>query len=264
MLGSLAEADDAVQETYLRLSRSQADGIENPDGWLRTVVGRVCLDHLRARKARREEPLNEAEPLGNKQPNAEEEAILADSVGLALLIVLDTLNPAERVAFVLHDMFEVPFEDIATVVGKSPEATRQLASRARRRVKESDTISNPDRVRQEELIRAFRAASKGGYFDTLLSLLDPNILLRADRTAVRIGAAPQLRGAYGVAKTFNGQAQAARLALVDGVPGMVWPNPAGKPIVVFTFRIAKGKIVAIGLQANKERLAEIDVRILAD
>src|SRR5215475_9072480 len=223
MLGSLSEADDAVQEAWLRFSRSDADAIENLDGWLTTVVARVSLNMLRARKTRREEPLEAQipEPILDRADgiNPEQEALLADSVGLALLVVLDTLTPAERLAFVLHDMFAVPFEEIAPIVGRSAPATRQLASRARRRVQDADATPDADPPRQRAVVDAFLAASRAGDFEALLALLDPDVVLRADPTAISIGAIAEVSGAEGVATTFVGRARAALPALIDGAAG---------------------------------------------
>ncbi len=199
MLGSMSEADDAVQEAWLRVSRSGTSGVENLGGWLTTVVARVCLDLLRSRKSRREEPLGVH--LQDPIANPEHEALLADSVGLALLVVLETLAPAERLAFVLHDMFAVPFDEIAPIVGRSPAAARQLASRARRRVQGAATVSDTDRARQREVVDAFLAASRGGDFAALLAVLDPDVVLRADRAAVEMGSAKEVRGAAAVADT---------------------------------------------------------------
>src|SRR2546425_4072347 len=227
MLGSAGEADDAVQEAWIRLSRSGAADVENLGGWLTTVVSRVCLDMLRSRTARREEPLDppvhEATP-GPGLPDGidpEQEALLADSVGPALLVVLETLAPAERLAFVLHDMFAVPFDEIATIVGRSPAAARQLASRARRRV-QGATAPDVDRARQRAVVDAFLAASRGGDFAALLAVLDPDVVLRADPTAGRMGATAEGRGAKAVAQAFKGRAQAAQPALVNGAAGLVW------------------------------------------
>src|SRR5690348_14084976 len=201
MLGSLADADDAVQECWLRLSRADTSSIENLGAWLTTVVGRVCIDMLRARQSRREESLGTYEP----EPGAsarhedtsdpEEEALLADSVGLALLVVLDTLNPAERLAFVLHDLFDVPFEEIAPIVDRTPDATRQLASRARRRVRGTGAVSDADLAPQRTVVDAFLAASRAGNFEALLTLLDPEVVFRADRAAIATGASAEMRGA---------------------------------------------------------------------
>ena len=243
ILGSTSEADDAVQEAWLRVSRSGASGVENLGGWLTTIVAHVCLDVLRSRKARREEPLDD-QPQAGADP--EEEALLADSVGLAMLVVLETLTPAERVAFVLHDMFEVPFDDIAPIVKRSTTATRQLASRARRRVRGASTAP-ADRTRQREIVEAFLAASRGGDFSALINLLDPDVVLRADSRASELGAAAEVRGAAAVAQTFAGRARAARMADLDGEPGLVW-SVAGRPRVIFRFTFAGGKIAGIAME----------------
>ena len=218
MLGSTSEVDDAVQETWLRLSRSDTSTVENLGGWLTTVVARVCLDMLRARKSRREEPMGPHVP----EPAADEherDTEMADSVGAALLVVLETLAPAERLAFVLHDMFAVPFEEIAPIVGRTPAAARQLASRARRRVQGTPPAPDADFSRQKQIVDAFLAASRGGDFEGLLAVLDPEIVFRADQAAQRLGALAEIRGAAAVAQTFKGRAQGAKPALVDGVDG---------------------------------------------
>ncbi len=265
MLSDLTEADDAVQESWLRLSRSDTSGVENLGGWLTTVVARVCLDMLRSRESRREEPLgvHVSEPIVSREDgiDPEQEVLLADSVGLALLVVLDTLNPAERLAFVLHDLFAVPFDEIAPIVGRSPTAARQLASRARRRVRGAATVPDADLTRQRAVIDAFLAASREGSFDPLLALLDPDVVLRADRAAVRAGASREVRGATAVAETFSGRARFAQPALVDGAVGAVWA-PGGRPRVVFGFTITRGKIVEIDLVADPERLRQLDLAIL--
>jgi len=265
MLGSRSEADDAVQEAWLRLTRSGTSGVENLGGWLRTVVARVCLDVLRSPKARREEPLGAhvPEPIVSREDRThpEHDALLADSVGPALLVVLETLAPAERVAFVLHDMFDLPFDEIAPIVGRSPAAARQLASRARRRVRGAATVPNADLTRQREVVEAFLAASRGGDFDALLAVLDPDVALRADPAAVRMGAAADVRGAKAVAETFAGRARAAQPALVNGAAGLVWAA-GGRPRVVFGFTITSGKIVAIDLVADPERLRQLDLVVL--
>jgi RNA polymerase sigma factor (sigma-70 family) len=267
MLGSLSEADDAVQEAWLRLSRSRTSGVENLGGWLTTIVARVCLDMLRSRKSRREEPLGEhvPEPIVGREDgiDPEHEALLADSVGLALLVVLETLAPAERVAFVLHDMFDLPFAEIAPIVGHSPTAARQLASRARRRVQGAATVPDADLTRQREVVDAFLAASRGGDFDALIELLDPDVVLRADRAAVHMGASREVRGAAAVAETFSGRARFAQPALVNGAVGAVWAL-RGRPRVVFGFTITRGKIVEIDLLADPERLRQLDLAILND
>ena len=265
MLGSMAEADDAVQEAWLRLSRSGATEVQNLGGWLTTIVARVCLDMLRSRKSRREEPLggDSLEPIVSRGDGSdpEHEALLADSVGLAMLVVLETLAPAERVAFVLHDMFDLPFDEIARIVGRSPEAARQLASRARRRVQGTDAKSAADATRQRVIVDAFLAASRGGDFAALLALLDPDVVLRADREAVRVGATELVRGAVAVAETFSGRARTAQPALVDGAAGLVWA-PGGRPRVVFGFTIANGKIVEIEMLADPERLSGFELEML--
>jgi RNA polymerase sigma factor (sigma-70 family) len=261
MLGSASEAEDAVQEAWLRLARSDAGGIDNLGGWLTTVVARVCLNMLQSRKSRREEPLGEQPPepaAGGADP--EDQALLAEGVGLALLVVLDALAPAERVAFVLHDLFGVPFDEIAPIVGRSPTAARQLASRARRRVQGSATPES-DRSRQREVVDAFLAAARGGDFAALLALLDPDVVVRADAAAVQAGVSGEVRGAAAVAGTFAGRARAARLALVDGVAGAVWA-PGGRPRVVFTFKVARGKIVEIEILADPARLGQLDLEVL--
>jgi RNA polymerase sigma factor (sigma-70 family) len=266
MLGSASEADDAVQEAWLRLSRAGAAGVENIGGWLTTVVARVCLDMLRSRGARREEPLDGTEHeatvsrLAGSDP--EHEALLADSVGSALLVVLETLAPAERVAFVLHDMFAVPFDEIAPILGRSPVAARQLASRARRRV-QGASVPESDQTRKRVIIDAFLAASRSGDFEALLAVLAPDVVLRADAAAVQIGAAPEVRGAAAVARTFAGRAQTGRTALVDGDAGLVWA-PGGRLRVVFRFRITQGKIGEIEMVADVERLRGLDIAVLTN
>ena len=267
MLGSLSEADDAVQEAWLRLSRSDTSSVENLGGWLTTVVARVCLDMLRSRKARREESLDAhaPDPIVSREDGTdpEHEALMAESVGLALLVVLETLAPAERVAFVLHDMFNLPFDEIARIVGRSPGAARQLASRARRRVQGAATGFDADLARQREVVDAFLAASRGGDFDALLAVLDPDVVLRADHAAARAGASREVRGAAAVADTFAGRARAAQPALVDGAAGLVWA-PGGRPRVVFNFTITRGKIVAIEMVADPERLRQLDLAVLKE
>ena len=261
MLGSASEADDAVQEAWLRLSRSASDEIENLGGWLTTVVARVCLNMLRSRSTRREEPLD---PPGrdiagrDDEADPEHEAVLADSVGLALLVVLDTLAPAERLAFVLHDMFAVPFDEIATILDRSPAAARQMASRARARVQGAEPARDADIGRRREVVEAFLAASRGGDFEALMSLLDPDAVMRADSVAVQAGAEGEVRGAAAVAATLAGRAKGARPALVDGEPGLVW-STGGKPKVVFDFIIVDGKVAAIHLMMDPEHIALIEV-----
>ena len=267
MLGSLSEADDAVQESWLRLSRADTSGVQNLGGWLTTVVARVCLDLMRSRQSRREEPLaaHLPDPIvgGEDGRDPEHEALLADSVGLALLVVLDTLAPAERLAFVLHDMFAVPFEEIAAIVGRSPAAARQLASRARRRVQATDPVPGADLGRQREVVDAFLAASRGGDFDALLAVLDPDVVLRADHAAVGVGASAEVRGAAAVAGTFAGRARQAQPALINGAVGAVWA-PNGRPRIVFDFTVTGGKIVGIDILADPERLHGLDLAILGE
>jgi RNA polymerase sigma factor (sigma-70 family) len=257
LLGSAAEADDAVQETWLRLSRTDPAGVDNLGGWLTTVVARVCLNQLRSRRP--EEPLDDRVP----EPPAEglgpeDQALVADAVGPALLVVLDTLGPSERVAFVLHDLFAVPFEEIAPLVGRSPAAARQLASRARRRVQGADPDPGADRARQRAVVDAFLAASRGGDLQALLSLLDPQVVLRSDPAAVAAGTPAELRGAAEVAGSFAGRARAARPAMVDGAAGLVWA-PGGRPRMAFAFTVADGRITEIRLLADPERLRRVEL-----
>ena len=263
LLGSGNEADDAVQEAWLRLSRTEPGSVENLGGWLTTVVGRVALNMLRSRATRREEPL-EGVPVADRHghdPDPADTAVLADSVGMALLVVLETLTPAERLAFVLHDLFDVPFDEVATIVERSPAAARQLASRARRRVQGLSPETDPDPGRRREVVTAFLAASRGGDFAALLALLDPDAVLRADPAAVAVGAEAEVRGADAVATAFSGRARAARLALVDGIVHAVWAQ-GGQPRVVFAFTITEGSVVAIDLLADPERLRDMDVTVL--
>jgi RNA polymerase sigma-70 factor, ECF subfamily len=267
MLGSISEADDAVQESWLRLSRSGTSDVENLGGWLTTVVARVCLDMLRSRESRREELLDVhvTDPIVSHEEgiDPEHEALLADSVGLALLVVLNTLNPPERLAFVLHDLFAIPFDEIAPIVGRSPTATRQLASRARRRVQGAATESDVDLTHQREVVNAFLAASRSGDFEALLAVLDPEAVLRADQTAVQMGASEEVRGALAVATQFSGRARAAQPALVNGAIGLVWAT-GGQPRVVFDFTITGGKFVLIDMIADPERLLELDLTVLKE
>jgi RNA polymerase sigma factor (sigma-70 family) len=267
LLGSTSEADDAVQEAWLRLSRSDTSEVENLSGWLTTVVARVCLDILRSRRSRREEPLADDGDSVPDAANPEREAVLAESVGLAMQAVLQRLAPAERVAFVLHDAFGVSFDEIAGIVGRSPVAARQLASRGRRRVQGASQDGRPaDVARHREVVEAFFRASRAGDLQALLAVLDPDVLLRPDETALRMGQRngwirSELHGAQAVAEQFNGQAQAAQVALIDGVPGAVWAA-GGKPRVVFGFRIQNGKVVDIELVAEPERLSRLNIEVL--
>jgi RNA polymerase sigma-70 factor (ECF subfamily) len=270
MLGSLAEADDAVQEAWLRLNRADTSGVGNLDAWLTTVVGRVCLDMLRSRTVRREEPLDaERAPgpaagtggvggVGGVDP--EQEAVLADSVGLALLVVLETLAPAERLAFVLHDMFAVSFDEIAPIVGRSPAATRQLASRARRRVR--GHAPAPDVSRQRAVVDAFLAAARRGEFAALLTLLDPDVVMRSDAAAVRLGGSDELRGPAAVAGFFSGRAQGAVPALIDGTVGAV-VVVAGRTRIAIRFTVTDGRITGIDAVAEPARLDRLEVTALS-
>jgi RNA polymerase sigma factor (sigma-70 family) len=273
MLGSISEADDAVQETWLRLSRSGTSGVENLGGWMTTIVARVCLNVLRSRRSRREGPLgvHVPDPIVSRVDgiDPEHEALLSDSVGLALLVVLETLSPAERLAFVLHDMFAVPFEEIAPIVGRSPTATRQLASRARRRVQKAAPVSDTDLARQREVVDAFLAASRAGDFDALLAVLDPDVVRRADISVVRAGFSREVRGARAVAEqalTFSRFARSARTrpALVNGVVGVVSWSAAGRPFSVMGFTVRHGKIVEIDILADPARFSQLDLALLDD
>jgi len=256
MLGSQSDADDAVQEAWLRLSKTDASTVENLGGWLTTVVARVCLDMLRSR-TRREAPM--PAPLVERSDGTtpESRALLADSVGAALLVVLDMLEPAERIAFVLHDMFAVPFDEIANIVDRTPAAARKLASRARRRV-QGAPVPDGEVARQREVVTAFLAAAHAGDFSALLALLDPDVRVRADRAAVAAGAAGELRGAVALANTVAGRARAARPVLVDGFVGAAWIVD-GSPKIVFDMTIVDGKIVEIELIAEPERLDRLEI-----
>jgi RNA polymerase sigma factor (sigma-70 family) len=269
MLGSASEADDAVQEAWIRLSRSGADDVENLGGWLTTVVSRVCLDMLRSRTARREDPLDLDAPVHDATPrethpiDPEQEALLADALGPALLMVLETLAPAERLAFVLHDMFAVPFDEIADIVDRSPAATRQLASRARRRVQGSAADAPADRTRQRAVVDAFLAASRQGDFEALLALLDPDVVFRADAVAVKAGALEELRGAAAVAEGYLTRARAVQPALIDGLVGLTWA-PRGHPKAVFDLTFVDDRIVAVELILDPDHIADLDVVLLDD
>jgi RNA polymerase sigma-70 factor (ECF subfamily) len=268
MLGSLAEADDAVQDAWLRVSRADTTDVENVGGWLTTIVARVCLNMLRSRRRRREESLEAhlpdpvISPEGALQP--EEEALLADSVGLALLVVLDSLSPAERLAFVLHDMFQIPFNEIAPMVGRSPEAARQLASRARRRVKGAD-IQQPDAdlARQREVVDAFFRAAREGDFDALVAVLDPDVVLRADYGARSPAAV--FRGAAAVAAQARGFPGAVvQPALVNGAAGAVISSAKGRPFAVLGFTVVDGRIIEIDAIADPERVRRVAATVLSD
>jgi RNA polymerase sigma factor (sigma-70 family) len=268
ILGSPTEADDALQESWLRIGRADVDGVANFDGWLTTVVSRVCLDALKRRKSRREE-LTPDDPRHNVAAIApgehpEEEAMRADSIDAALRILIDALAPAERVAFVLHDMFDVPFDDVGAIVGRSPEAARQLASRARRRVRGASADRDAKTQRHDELVRAFLQASRTGNFPALLALLDPGATLRADAAAVAMGGAAYfgtdhlqtgIHGSDAVARAFSGRALAALPAFIDGKPGAVWLHEQVLQ-VAFHFTIANDRIKAIDLVADRDALAQ--------
>ena len=260
LLGSRAEAEDAVQEAWLRVSRAGSTEVGNLGGWLTTVVARVALNQLRARASRREDPLDDAPPARlHALADPAEEAVRADSVGLALLVVLDQLAPAERLAFVLHDLFDVPFDEIAPIVDRSPAAARQLASRARRRVRGAEP---PDATeRRREVVAAFLDAARNGEFSALLELLHPEAVLRSDAVATRMGSEAEVRGATAVARFLSGRARAARLVLVDGVPGAVW-SLRGTPQVVFAFTVEDGIVTAIDLLAAPETLAGLGLQPL--
>jgi RNA polymerase sigma factor (sigma-70 family) len=266
MLGSVSDADDAVQEAWLRLNRSDTSTVENLGGWLTTVVARVSLDMLRSRTARREQPAGThlPQPIVSREDDVdpEQEALRADSVSLALLVVLETLKPPERLAFVLHDMFDVSFEEIAPIVGRSPTAARQLASRARRRVRGAAPAHDADRVRQRQVVDAFLAAARGGDFDALLAVLDPEVVLRVDRGP--LATSREVRGAAAVieqARTFARLGRFARPARVNGSAGFVVASPTG-PLAVAGFAIADGRIVEIDLLADPVRLRALDLSAL--
>ncbi len=267
MLGSLPEAEDAVQESWLHLSRSDTSGIENLGGWLTTVLARICIDMLRARKSRREDPLDASVPEPGtpyeSEIDPEQEALLADSVGLALLVVLDTLTPTERLAFVLHDIFAMPFDEIAPIVERSEAATRQLASRARRRVRGAATVKDADLAYQRDVVDAFLAASREGNFDALLAMLDPDVEFRADRTLVSRGASGEVRGALAVARQFSRRAQGARPALVNGSVGLVVAR-RGRLFLVLRLAIKHGKIVGIDAVADAAHLRQLHLSVLDD
>ncbi|QFY09435.1 sigma-70 family RNA polymerase sigma factor [Nonomuraea phyllanthi] len=269
MLGSPAEADDAVQEAWLRASRSNAEGVESLDAWLTTIVARVCLNVLRSRRTRREELMgvHVPDPVITRADgtNPEDEALLADSVGLALLVVLETLTPAERLAFVLHDMFDLPFDEIAPMVGRTPATARQLASRARRRVRGAEVQApEPDVGRQREVVDAFYAAARGGDLDALVALLDPDVVMRSDGGTARPDASVVVRGAANVAAQalrFHEPAGVVRPALVNGAAGAV-VTLGDRPLVVIGFTVAHGRIVAIDAVADQDRLSRLDLAVL--
>jgi len=268
MLGSLSDAEDAVQEGWMHASAAGAEGVANLEGWFTTIVARVCLDMLRSRKSRREDPLDPDEAMASvaAAEGPESEALLADSVGLALLVVLDTLPPAERVAFVLHDTFGLPFGEIAEITGRSPAAARQLASRARRRIQGSEPDA-PDSARlgrQRQVVEAFLAATRGGDLAGLIAVLDPDVVLTSDGAAVPAGGARTVRGAQAVARGARASAMRSRygrIALVNGVPGLVMA-PGGRLVVALAFTFAEDRIIGIDVIADPERLAGLDLAIL--
>ena len=268
MLGSLSDAEDAVQEGWMHASAAGAEGVANLEGWFTTIVARVCLDMLRSRKSRREEPLDPDEAMASvaAAEGPESEAVLADSVGLALLVVLDTLPPAERVAFVLHDTFGLPFGEIAEITGRSPAAARQLASRARRRIQGSETDA-PDSARlgrQRQVVEAFLAATRGGDLAGLIAVLDPDVVLTSDGAAVPAGGARTVRGAQAVARGARASAMRSRygrIALVNGAPGLVMA-PGGRLVVALAFTFAEDRITGIDVIADPERLAGLDLAVL--
>jgi RNA polymerase sigma factor (sigma-70 family) len=271
ILGTLSEADDAVQEAWLRLSRSDADAIENLGGWLTTVVARVCLNTLRSRQLRREEPfgIHVPDPIVSRADGVDPEqaTLLADSVGLALLVILQTLDPDERLAFVLHDMFAVPFDEIAPIVGRTPTAARQLASRARRRVPGAAPVPDRDLARQRAVVDAFLAAARGGDFDGLLAVLDPDVVLHAEGGAAPAGVMRTVRGARAVAEgalTFSRLAAFARPALVNGAAGLVAVGPSGQLISVVGITVVAGKIVQLDILSDPARLRRLDVSVVEE
>jgi RNA polymerase sigma-70 factor (ECF subfamily) len=265
MLGSHAEAEDAVQETWLRLRRTDPAAIENVGGLLTTVVGRVCLDRLRARRARPEDPVDG--PALGATPDTTagdpvDEALLAESVGTALMVVLDRLGPAERVAFVLHDVFAVPFDDVAEILGRTPDASRQLASRARRRLQGTTPTGGLDLVRQREVVDAFLRAARGGDFDALMRLLDPDVVLLPDAAAVSMGSLREMHGAEAVATALAGGARGATLAVVDGVAAFVWAPGGGDVRGVVQFTLRDDRVVAIDVTGDADRIAQLDIVLL--
>ena len=272
VLGSAADADDAVQEAWLRMRRSDTSDVANLGGWLTTVVGRISLDMLRSRASRREDSwdagLAELTEPSARTPDPAYEAELADSVGVALLVVLDTLGPAERLAFVLHDLFGMPFEQIADIIDRSPAATRQLASRARRRVRAADSAAEAEAAeaggpRERAVVTAFLHAARGGDLATLLELLDPDVVLTSDAAAAAMGSPAQLVGPDAVAGRFNGAAHSARLAAFDGGVGAVW-SLRGKPMVAFRFTVADGRVTAIDLLGDEAWLESLEIYYLRD
>ncbi|UYM03407.1 sigma-70 family RNA polymerase sigma factor [Solicola gregarius] len=259
MLGSVHEADDAVQEAWLRLERADVSTIANLGGWLTTVVSRICLDYLRSQASRREGPMEGHSDLPTDTPDPETDAVLADQVGSAVHILLSTLSPAERLAFVLHDLFAMPFEEVASVMGRSDTAVRQLASRGRRRVQRPEaTSSAADRRTQQKIVDAFLSASRNGDLQQLVDLLDPDVVIRADGAAVTMGSARVTTGATAVARTFSGRALGARLVAIDGYAGATW-STHGELKVAFAFTVDGSRITEIELLADPEVLAALDI-----
>ena len=265
MLGSVSEADDAVQESWIRFSRADTTAVDNLSGWLTTVTARICLDMLRSRRARREDATQpEAlEPFATTEPalGPEDAVVLADSVGPALLIVLDALSPAERIAFVLHDVFGMSFDEIAPIVARTPTATRQLASRARRRVRGVESVPDAESVREQEVVRAFLAAARSGDFDALLALLDPDVVFRHDPVATPDGAEPEVHGAHAVAGQFSGRAKVTRPALIDGAIGVAI-GPRGRPAMVMAVTIADGRISELQVIADPDQVGALEIEEL--
>lgn len=266
ILGSRSEAEDAVQEAWLRLNRTDIGDVDNLGAWLRTVVARICLDMLRSRKLRREDPMGESESelpseSGTASYDPEYQLALGDSVGLAMLVVLETLGPAERVAFVLHDMFDLPFDDIAPIVGRTTDATRKLASRARQRVQGTPISPEADRARQRRVIEAFLAASRDGDFEALLSILDPEVVFQADEAATRLGSEAELRGPEAVAIHFKGRARGAKPATLDGALGVLVESH-GKMLLVLRVTLKGDRIIGIEAVADAESLAGLEVNVL--
>ncbi|HZE40347.1 MAG TPA: sigma-70 family RNA polymerase sigma factor [Stackebrandtia sp.] len=263
MLGSAAEAEDAIQETWIKASRADVDAVDNLGGWLTTIIGRVCLDALRSRSSKREDSLD-AQPIERAAPdNPEADAVLADSVGQAMIVVLDALKPAERLAFVLHDMFAVPFDEIAPIVERTPEATQRMASRARARVKGTSPLPAVDLSRQKKVVNAFLSAARAGRFEDLLTILDPDVVFRADAVVATFGGSPEVRGAAAVAELYNGRAQAARFVLLDGNPGVV-VAPYGRVLVVLELSIVGDRISEVRAVADPRRLAELELALGED
>lgn len=272
MLGARSEAEDAVQEAWIRLSRSDSDGIDNFAGWLTTVVARICLDMLRARKAAREDSIEELmdDFPDDSEKQIEKELFIADALGPALLLVLDTLTPAERIAFVLHDLFGVTFDDIAPIIDRTELAARQLASRARRRVRGAD-LPGKDAQRQQDVVAAFMLASRQGDFEALIRVLHPDVVLRADETAIKVSSANKARGApqfmreiagaAAVANTLKGSAQGAQLSIINGLAGASW-GMNGKTMVAFCFVVDDGKITAIDIVMDKHAIDDLNIQII--